>query len=88
MSADFQLSGSYDELGDVLYLSAAADDKSASAQETPEGHAVRLDVDGRVTHITAINARWRLERDGEIVATLRDGRLLRLTQADLAGVIE
>lgn len=88
VSADFQLSGSYDELGDVLYLSAAADDKSASAQETPEGHAVRLDVDGRVTHITAINARWRLERDGEIVATLRDGRLLRLTQADLAGVIE
>jgi hypothetical protein len=87
-SADLELSGSYDGLGDVLYLSAAADDKSEPAQETPEGHAVRLDVDGRVTHITAINARWLLERDGELVATLRDGRLLRLTPADLAGIIE
>ncbi len=85
--ADLELTGDYDALGDVLYLSAAADDKSASAQETPEGHAVRLDADGRVTHITAVNARWLLQRNGELVATLRDGRLLRLTPADLADVI-
>jgi hypothetical protein len=48
---------------------------------------VRLDADGHITHITAINARWLLDRDGELVATLRDGRLLRITRADLADVL-
>jgi hypothetical protein len=32
---------------------------------TPEGHAVRLDRAGRVTHLTAINARSLLDRDGD-----------------------
>jgi hypothetical protein len=83
-AADLQLSGSYEATGDVLYLSATGDDKSAPAQETPEGHAVRLDADGRVTHLTAINARWLIERDGELVATLRDGRRLRLGRDGVA----
>jgi hypothetical protein len=87
-AADLELSGSYEELSDVLYLSAPADDKFAPAQETPEGHAVRLDADGHITHITAVNAKWLLDRDGELVATLRDGRLLRLTHADIADVID
>jgi hypothetical protein len=86
-AADLELSGTYEELGDVLYLSASTDDKSAPAQETPEGHAVRLDAEGHITHITAINARWLLDRDGELVATLRDGRLLTLTRADVADVM-
>jgi len=86
-AADLELGGEYEELGDVLYLSAPTDDKGAPAQETPEGHAVRLDADGHITHITAINARWLLDRDGELVATLRDGRLLRLARADLADVL-
>jgi hypothetical protein len=87
-AADLQLTGSYEELGDVLYLSTTTDDKSAAAQETPEGHAVRLDADGHITHITVINARRLLDRDGELVATLRDGRLLRLTRADVADVMD
>jgi hypothetical protein len=87
-AADLQLTGSYQELGDVLYLSTTTDDKSAAAQETPEGHAVRLDADGYITHITAINATRLLDRDGELVATLRDGRLLRLTRADVADVMD
>jgi hypothetical protein len=86
-AADLQLSGSYEELGDVLYLSAPTDDKSAAAQETPEGHAVRLDAQGHITQITVINARWLLDRDGELVATLRDGRLLKITRADVADVM-
>jgi hypothetical protein len=40
-----------------------------------------------VTHITAINARWLLDRDGELVATLRDGRQLRLLATDLADLL-
>ncbi|MDX6511015.1 MAG: hypothetical protein QOE36_519 [Gaiellaceae bacterium] len=84
---DLRLDGSYESVGDVLYLSALGDDKSAPAQETPEGHAVRLDREGRVTHLTAINARWLLDRDGELVATLADGRQLRLGRQDIADLI-
>lgn len=86
-AGDLQLTGSYESIGDVLYLSAPGDDKRASAQETPEGHAVRLDRDGRVTHLTAINARWLLDRDGELVATLVDGRQLRLGRQDVADLV-
>ena len=85
---DLQLTGSYEPTGDVLYLSAAGDEKSAPAQETPEGHAVRLNGDGHVTHVTAINARWLLERDGELVATLRDGRRLRIDRDDIADLLD
>jgi hypothetical protein len=82
------LTGSYEAIGDVLYLSAPGDDKRASAQETPEGHAVRLDHEGRVTHLTAINARWLLDRDGELVATLADGRRLRVSRRDVAELMD
>jgi hypothetical protein len=86
-AGDLRLTGSYESIGDVLYLSAPGDDKGAAAQETLEGHAVRLDRDGRVTHLTAINARWLLDRDGELVATLADGRQLRLGPQDIAELI-
>jgi hypothetical protein len=85
---DLQFSGSYEATGDVLYLSAAGDDKTAPAQPTPEGHAVRLDRDGRVTHLTAINARWLLDQHGELVATLRDGRRLRIDHHDVAELLD
>ena len=86
-SDDLEFSGSYDATGDVLYLSAASDDKRAAAQETPEGHAVRLDAEGRVTHLTAVNAKWLRERDGSVTATLRDGRRLRLEATDLHALL-
>jgi hypothetical protein len=84
---DLQLTGSYESIGDVLYLSAPEDDKGAPTLATPEGHAVRLDGNGRVTHLTAINARWLLDRDGELVATLADGRRLRLSRRDVADLM-
>ena len=84
---DLRLDGSYEPTGDVLYLSAPGDDKTAPAQETPEGHAVRLDRDGRVTHLTAINARWLLDQHGELIATLRDGRRLRVDRDDVLGLL-
>ncbi len=86
-SADLQLTGSYESTGDVLYLSAPGDNKRGSVQLTPEGHGVRLAADGRITHITAISARRYLDRDGEIVASLRDGRQLRLTRADVVDLL-
>ncbi|NLT05150.1 MAG: hypothetical protein GXY03_02450 [Solirubrobacterales bacterium] len=86
-AADLRLDGTYEPIGDVLYLSSADDDKRAPAQQTPEGHAVRLDDQGRITHLTAINAKWLLDRDGELVATLRDGRRLLLARDDVADAL-
>lgn len=87
-AADLRLDGTYEPIGDVLYLSSADDDKHAPAQQTPEGHAVRLDDQGRITHLTAINAKWLLDRDGELIATLRDGRRLLLARDDVADTID
>lgn len=84
---DLELQGSYEPTGDVLYLSALGDEKAQPAQETPEGHAVRLDGDGRVTHLTAVNAKWLLDQNGELVATLRDGRRLRVDSQDIAAML-
>lgn len=84
---DLEFDGSYEPIGDVLYLSASDDDKRAPAQETPEGHAVRIDDQGRITHLTAINAKWLLDRDGVLVATLRDGRQLRLGRDDVMDIV-
>ncbi|MDP2711334.1 MAG: hypothetical protein Q8O56_08950 [Solirubrobacteraceae bacterium] len=86
-AADLRLTGSYEPTGDVLYLSAPGDDKAGPAQETPEGHAVRLGADGQITHLTAINAKWLLDRDGVLTATLRDGRQLQLGRDDLRDLI-
>jgi hypothetical protein len=79
--------GAYEPVSDVLYLSAPGDDKRAAAQETPEGHAVRLDGLGRVTHLTLINAMWLLDRERELVASLRDGRRLTLGRDDVAEIL-
>lgn len=87
-AADVRLTGSYEPVGDVLYLSSPNDDKSEAVHETPEGHAVRLDDEGRITHLTAINAKWLLERDGELVATLRDGRQLKVSAQEVAGLLD
>jgi len=86
-AAELRMTGSYEPVGDVLYLSRPGDDKRGAVQETPEGHGVRLGSDGRVTHLTAINARWLLDRDGELVATLRDGRTLRLAPEDVTELL-
>jgi hypothetical protein len=87
-AADLEFNGSYEAVGDVLYLSAVGDDKQGCAQETPEGHAVRLDDHGRITHVTAINAKWLLDRNGELIATLRDGRQLRVGREDVEDILD
>lgn len=81
-----EMAGSYEAIGDVLYLSTPDDDKRGAAQETPEGHAIRLAADGRVTGATFVNARWIVEREGRLGATLRDGRRLVLRGAELAAL--
>ena len=79
-AVDLELDASYEPIGDVLYLSAPGDEKRAPTQATPEGHAVRLDEQGRITHLTAVNAKWLLDRDGDplrdVLATERAVLLL------------
>lgn len=60
----------YDEQGDVLYLHVGERQAAADSEETPEGHVLRLDATGRIIGLTIINAKWLLDRDGEIAVTL------------------
>jgi uncharacterized protein YuzE len=61
---------SYDEQGDVLYLRVGERQAATDSEETPEGHVLRFDATGRIIGLTIINAKWLLERDGEIIVTL------------------
>ena len=61
---------SYDAGGDVLYLHVGAPQAAQGGSQTPEGHVVRYDAEGRVIGLTVINARFLVKRDGELVVTL------------------
>jgi len=74
---------SYDATGDVLYLHAGEPEPAADSQETPEGHVLRYDRQGRVIGLTLVNARWLLERDGAISITIPQP-VLRVDSQDLA----
>jgi uncharacterized protein YuzE len=60
----------YDADGDVLYLSVGEPRLPAESFGTPEGHNVRYDQTGAVIAITLVNAKWLLDRDGEITVTI------------------
>jgi uncharacterized protein YuzE len=61
---------SYDARGDVLYLHVGDPRPAAESEETPEGHVLRFDADGKVIGLTIINAKWLLERDHAINVTV------------------
>jgi hypothetical protein len=50
----------------------------------PEGHVLRFDAAGRIIGPTIINAKWLLERDGELVVTpqLRADQILEDTMSE------
>lgn len=59
----------YDEHGDVLYLSIGPPRDADDSVVTPEGHVIRYDH-GDIVGITLINAKWLVERDGGINISL------------------
>jgi uncharacterized protein YuzE len=61
---------SYDVDGDVLYLHQGKPVAAAETFGTPEGHAVKFDSDGDVIGLTIVNAKWLVERDGQITITI------------------
>lgn len=66
---------SYDEDGDVLYLSVGAPQVPAETDATPEGHAVDFDPEGNVIGMILVNVRWLMDRDGELKITWPDGHV-------------
>jgi uncharacterized protein YuzE len=61
---------SYDADGDVLYLHVGERQEAADSEQTPEGHVLRFDEDGKIIGLTIISAKWLLTRDGEITVTV------------------
>lgn len=59
----------YDERGDVLYLSIGEPREANDSVVTPEGHVIRYEG-GDIVGITLINAKWLVERDGAINISL------------------
>jgi uncharacterized protein YuzE len=66
---------SYDERGDVLYLSVGEPRVPAETDATPEGHAVDVDADGNVIGMVLVNVRYLLDRDGELKITWPEGHI-------------
>lgn len=60
----------YDDVADVLYLTAGEPCPPADSRGTAEGHNVRYDESGDVIGLTIVNAKWLLDRDGEIRITI------------------
>ncbi len=60
----------YDADADVLYLHVGDPGNAVDFDETPEGHAVRLDAQGHVVGVTLVGARRLLDEDGELQVTL------------------
>jgi uncharacterized protein YuzE len=60
----------YDADADLLYLHVGDPRTAVDFDETPEGHAVRLDADGHVVGVTLVGARRLLDEDGELQVTL------------------
>jgi uncharacterized protein YuzE len=60
----------YDADGDVLYLSVGEPREAFESFGTVEGHNVRYDEAKQVIGLTLVNAKWILERDGEVQVTI------------------
>ena len=60
----------YDADADVLYLHVGDPSSAVDFDETPEGHAVRLDDQGHVVGVTLVGVRRLLDGEGEIEVTL------------------
>jgi uncharacterized protein YuzE len=54
----------------VLYLSVGEPREPADSYGTAEGHNVRYDGTGQVIALTLVNAKWLLQRDGELRVTI------------------
>ena len=75
----------YDDGADVLYLHAGDPATAVEFDESPEGHALRYDAQGRLVGVTIVNARWLLEQGEQVTITLP--KPIRVDRATLAAAI-
>jgi uncharacterized protein YuzE len=60
----------YDSDADVLYLHVGDPSTAVDFDETPEGHALRFDADGRLVGITLVRPKYLLDESGGLRITL------------------
>jgi len=72
----------YDAVGDVLYLHKGKPVPAAKTDATPEGHAVMFDELGEIIGMTVVNAKWLVERDGQITISMPEH--IETTASELA----
>jgi uncharacterized protein YuzE len=60
----------YDAEVDVLYLHNGDPSAASDFDESPEGHALRFDREGKLVGVTIVGAKQLIEKDGEIKITL------------------
>ena len=60
----------YDADVDVLYLHIGNPSTAVNFDESPEGHALRFDAEGRLLGVTIVGAKSLIDREGEIAITL------------------
>jgi uncharacterized protein YuzE len=60
----------YDADADVLYLHVGDPSSAVDFDETPEGHALRFDADGRLVGITLVRPQHLLDESGGLRITL------------------
>jgi uncharacterized protein YuzE len=60
----------YDVKADVLYLHMGDPSTAVDFDESPEGHALRFDADGKLVGVTIVGAKRLIERDGELTITV------------------
>jgi uncharacterized protein YuzE len=61
---------SYDRDVDVLYLHVGDPATAVDFDESPEGHHLRFDPEGKLVGVTLLHPRSLLERDGRITITI------------------
>lgn len=60
----------YDTEADVLYLHVGDPANAVDFDESPEGHALRFDAEGRLVGVTIVGARRLLDRGSTIPITV------------------
>jgi uncharacterized protein YuzE len=60
----------YDAEVDVLYLHTGEPSTAVDFDESPEGHALRFDADGKLVGVTIVGAKALIDSEGEIKITL------------------
>lgn len=73
---------SYDAEADVLYLHMGDPSTAADFDESPEGHALRFDIEQNLVGVTIVGVKRLLEQDGKVTITVP--KVVRVDAEDIA----